>query len=743
MSTRRARRRIALVSLVTGGVVVTLIAVVASPRPGPTGSPSPGSPAAHGSAAPTVPPLTTRPPLATPLPGATDDQPLPDCPSDLVPVRQAPFEPEAPRSGDVTLGLVAQMGGPPAAVLLGDRALVGVGGRLAELDAADPAAGSIATSAAIADRITALADAGDEIAVGLGREGLAVLDSTSLSRMSSLPLPGYAESVVVADALAFVADGPGGLRIVDIGNPAQPVEVGHELALHRVMDVAVAGELAFVAAADEGLFVLDVADPTQPRELSRLYTGGYAFALEHTAGRLVVADGWTGVALVDVDDPAAPSVVANVATTGWAMDVALDGDRAAVAAGNELLLLAGVAAGRLDEVGRVALPAGRAEKVDLDGGLVALADQSAGVTFYDADAGQPLAIGAFDPLTRASGLELVGDRAFVAALGQGLRVIDIGDPDAPVEEPPIIAVDSVNTVTAVAGSVLFTTVPLEGSPYAGSLHTLGAPERVVSMNVPHGLWLDADGSLLFAAAEQEVLIISAASGEAACLLGRLATKDFETGAGLEANDISVVGDTAFVAGYYDEIHVVDVSTPREPALVEAQPRMGGLGVGQLLAIGSTLYTLAADPDGQLMAIFDVSDRAEPRVIGRVRLPAETGRQDASGPTLAFGAGYVFVADGTAGLVAIDVSDPRRPSIAGRLALPGDAVAVAARGEHVYVTTDGGAFFVAKVEPAPAVAASPYSADPRTPAQPSPRPPARRTPLAARSDCSSRSSSSAS
>ncbi|HET8776234.1 MAG TPA: hypothetical protein VFN76_01110, partial [Candidatus Limnocylindria bacterium] len=63
MSTRRARRRIALVSLVTGGVVVTLIAVVASPRPGPTGSPSPGSPAAHGSAAPTVPPLTTRPPL--------------------------------------------------------------------------------------------------------------------------------------------------------------------------------------------------------------------------------------------------------------------------------------------------------------------------------------------------------------------------------------------------------------------------------------------------------------------------------------------------------------------------------------------------------------------------------------------------------------------------------------------------------------------------------------------------------
>jgi nitrous oxidase accessory protein NosD len=560
-------------------------------------------------------------------------------------------------------------------------------------------------SAAIADRITAIAATGDQVVVGLGPAGLAVLDTASLATVSTLPLPGYAESVVVADTLAYVADGPGGLRIVDIRNPAVPIEVGRELALHRIMDVAVAGELAFAAAADEGLFMLDVADPTRPRTVGRLYTGGYTFAVEHTAGRLVVADGWAGVALVDVSDPAAPSVVANVPTTGWAMDVALDGGRAAVAAGNELLVLAGVAAGRLDEAGRVALPAGRAEKVDLAGGLVALSDQSAGITFYDAGAGQPFEIGAFDPLTRGSGLEVVGDRAFVAALGQGLRVIDIGDPAAPVEQSPILAADSVNSVAAVAGSVLFTTAPLEGSPYVGSLHTLGAPERVVSMNVPLGLWLDADGSLLFAAAEQEVLIVGTAPDEAACLLGRLATKDFETGAGFEANDISVVGDTAFVAGYYDEIHVIDVGDPREPNMVDARPQMDGLGVGQLLAIGSTLYTLAADAKGPLMAIFDVSDRAEPSVMGRVRLPAETGRQDASGPTLAYGAGYLFVADGTAGLVAIDVSDPRRPVIVGQLALPGDAVAVAVLGEHAYVATDGGAFFVIDVTPVLAVAAS--------------------------------------
>lgn len=63
----------------------------------------------------------------------------------------------------------------------------------------------------------------------------------------------------------FLANGDGGLEVVDVGNPARPVQVA-ELPLdgytHRVR---LGGRFAYLASGFGGLYIVDVADPGRPQ----------------------------------------------------------------------------------------------------------------------------------------------------------------------------------------------------------------------------------------------------------------------------------------------------------------------------------------------------------------------------------------------------------------------------------------------------------------------------------------------
>jgi len=58
--------------------------------------------------------------------------------------------------------------------------------------------------------------------------------------------PGSARGVAVSGSRAYVADGEEGLRVIDIGNPSAPVEVGF-VDTPGAEDVAVSGGYAYVA----------------------------------------------------------------------------------------------------------------------------------------------------------------------------------------------------------------------------------------------------------------------------------------------------------------------------------------------------------------------------------------------------------------------------------------------------------------------------------------------------------------
>ena len=61
--------------------------------------------------------------------------------------------------------------------------------------------------------------------------------------------------------LAYVADEEAALQIIDVSNPASPVQVGGFDTRGSPHGVQVVGSLAYVADANWGLVILDMAEP--------------------------------------------------------------------------------------------------------------------------------------------------------------------------------------------------------------------------------------------------------------------------------------------------------------------------------------------------------------------------------------------------------------------------------------------------------------------------------------------------
>jgi hypothetical protein len=122
--------------------------------------------------------------------------------------------------------------------------------------------------------------------------------------------------VAIAGNRAYLTASWGGLRVLDISNPAAPIELGSYAVPGWAWDVAVVGNLAYVSAGG-GLHIIDVSDPNALHEEGVAPMVG-ARGVCVVGSRAYVAD-WngdppsapphTGLRIVDVSNPAAPQEI--------------------------------------------------------------------------------------------------------------------------------------------------------------------------------------------------------------------------------------------------------------------------------------------------------------------------------------------------------------------------------------------------------------------------------------------------
>jgi hypothetical protein len=114
----------------------------------------------------------------------------------------------------------------------------------------------------------------------------------------------------VAGAIAYVAGGDGGLVIVDVSRPAQPVELGRNVDTNGFFfahAVQVVGKIAYVAGGLSGFNVIDVGDPKKPTLVARLELwGSGADHLAVSGTNAFVTSFVGGLAIIDIAHPVLP-----------------------------------------------------------------------------------------------------------------------------------------------------------------------------------------------------------------------------------------------------------------------------------------------------------------------------------------------------------------------------------------------------------------------------------------------------
>jgi len=258
-----------------------------------------------------------------------------------------------------------------------------------------------------------------------------------------------AYGVFISGHYAYVADGRGGLRIMNIVDPSHPVSLGSCATPHHAQDVHVVGRYAYVTAYNAGLRVIDIRSRTSPREVGSLVIPGkgYAYGVFVTGTRAYVAASEAGLAVIDISNPTTPTRVGTYDTPNWAWDVVVSGDYAYVADGWGLIVLDISGPGDPTYVGGYQIGPW-SYGVWVAGDYAYLGNSTDGLRVIDvSDPANPVLRGTCDTPGFAFGVVVEGSIAFVADGEYGLQVIDVLDPSNPTI---LKTIDTPGTATRLA-----------------------------------------------------------------------------------------------------------------------------------------------------------------------------------------------------------------------------------------------------------------------------------------------------
>jgi hypothetical protein len=197
--------------------------------------------------------------------------------------------------------------------------------------------------------------------------------------------------------------------------------------------VAVNGNYAYVAAGGAGIQVVNVTDRTNPQVVASLALPGNANDVRLVGNTAFVAAGTAGLHAIDVTNPLAPVLKGTLATNGNAFDLVVQNNIAYVANGSNLFIAYVSVPGSMSPLGTLSL-SGTIQGVDVDP-VRKLAVVAAGGNGIDVvDISTPAA-----PVLRGSvstgnaiDVAIKGNYAFVADFVNSTVSVDITTPTVPV-----------------------------------------------------------------------------------------------------------------------------------------------------------------------------------------------------------------------------------------------------------------------------------------------------------------------
>lgn len=248
----------------------------------------------------------------------------------------------------------------------------------------------------------------------------------------------YAQDVLKKDGLLYIAQGEGGLMIVDASDPANPqtVSITSENVRGYSTKIATKDTAIYLAAGSFGVTVLDAADPLTPYVTVSNLPMKPAKGLHILGDYMFTAVSEQGVKITDISYPTQPDPRGPVNTAGFAYGMTTTSDTTYlfVACGEMGFFIYNISNFHNGwpvywETGWCDTP-GKAEFVSIieDESIAFMACGTSGLQIIDySDTTNIYIIGSLDVGGYAKDLEYKDQKVFMGAGLGGLQIIDVSD----------------------------------------------------------------------------------------------------------------------------------------------------------------------------------------------------------------------------------------------------------------------------------------------------------------------------
>jgi hypothetical protein len=484
----------------------------------------------------------------------------------------------------------------------------------------------------------AVATQGDRAYVAGGRYGLQIFDISDRSApvlLSSLPFPSIARAleVSVLGDYAYVLDfdtDEGALRVIDISNSASPRIVQTLPVPGGYQGLDIVWPCVYVARGGLGLAVFDISRPAQTRQMGQIELSGMVedVAVDNGYAFCLVRGGVLEV--VDVHDPRDLNIISSQApdyVNSWARGIDVAGGLA-VTSGDSMRIIDVSSPRSPDFVASIGVR-GR-DVVLLDHRAMVINEDDMVLTEVDvSDPTDPVVSAvldlprgpAFESASRSS-LTTDGSYAYLAVTGYGFQIADVSTPGDPVLLAQYATMGPTYDVAYLNGYAYVACGPHGLEVF--EVDDPASPQLVGWIKEP---------SPLYSIVEEGGWIYAVGGGE---------------------------------------LFVFDLSQPTVPPVsgrIDLEARGAILDVeGSLACVTRSFYTLA---------LIDVSNRAEPALVGEVSLPGEP-------VSACLSKGFAYLATEGAGLVVVDVDPPDEAAIVAVVETTDEATAVTVDGDRLYL-----------------------------------------------------------
>ena len=399
-----------------------------------------------------------------------------------------------------------------------------------------------------------------------GKGGLHIVDVSNphAPRRAGVFDPhGVAVALAKHGQFVYLAASASGLAVFDVTDPAVPRLVAMVPFPGVAADIAIAAPYAYVGTQQGVLYTLDLTTPQQPRLLGEVDVEGRIVDIAVGAGVVYLACLDRGVAMVEVHTPQQPRLLRRWPTVAAATAVALHGQQAYVVAGAlEVLDVRRPEAPLLQK--RRPLPG--AYGVTLWPPYALLASGTDGVQIVSMDGHGEVHQSA---MTRyAARLAVTDTHAFVADTRGGLQILDLAHPT----QPQLLArLDGIGTIVDVVvdGAFAYLANNRQGSGLVVvDIRVPAAPHVVAQYH--HDATIEVvvwDGLALVGDAAGVLQVVDVQQPARPRLLGTLALPGIPHRLAVLPPYVLVASDTA-------GMHVVDFTQASTPQLRTTVPIAG-------------------------------------------------------------------------------------------------------------------------------------------------------------------------